>query len=480
MAKTYNKDIVNTVERVTGLDYYIIARDIAKEWLSILLLVIAAGLLTSVYYVRSYTPSYTTRSTMVVSSAGASGSIYNSIYSTSQTTTKFSQILNSSLLQKKVAEEIGLPYFVGKAEASNVENTNLLQIKVTTSSPEISFREMKSILENYGIVSQYLLGNVILETLEPPTVAKEADNPMNIWRPMFIAMAATGIIMIAFLAMMSVMRDTVRSAEDVERKLDGRLLESVAHENKNKSIRSRIGMQKRSILITDPTVTFRYVETIRRLARKTINRLDEAGARSLMITSVMENEGKSTTSINLAIAMAQEGKRVVLIDCDFRKPSLYKVAGYSNKEFNSLGDVYKNNEPIEELAVQLNGTKLDLVLNKVEFPDSTNMLSSGVLQKVISYFLAREDYVILDTSPMALVADAEEMASMVDATALVIRQHLVEAKYINDAIDALNAGNSKMIGCVLNDVHIRGTEPIRTYGQYYYNVDGGYGGVYEH
>ena len=113
-------------------------------------------------------------------------------------------------------------------------------------------------------------------------------------------------------------------------------------------------------------------------------------------------------------------------------------------------------------------TDLDLVLNKVAFPDSTNMLSSGILQKIISYFLEFEDYVIIDTSPMALVADAEEMASMVDATALVVRQHLVEAKYINDSIDALNAGRSKMIGCVLNDVHIHGAERIHTYGNSYY------------
>ncbi len=468
MAQGYNRDVVNTGGRVTGTDYYIVARDIVKQWLSILLIVLSAGILTYVYLSSQYVPAYTTRSTLVVSTGGADSNLYKSIYSTSQTATKFTQILNSSLLQKKVAEEIGLPRFVGTAKATNVENTNLLQIKVTTNSPEISFREAKSIMENYHLISDYLLGNIILETLEPPTVAMAPDNPKSTSRQVVIAMLAAAVITCIFLGMLSILRDTIRSAEDVENKLDTRLLESIAHENKRKTLRSKLSPRKRSVLITDATVTLRYVETIRRLARKTINRLDEIGARSLIITSVMENEGKSTTSVNLAIAMSQEGKNVVLIDCDFRKPSLYKIVGFSNREFNSLGDVYNNNASFEDLAVKMPKSDLDLVLNKTAFQDSTNMLSSGVLQKIIKYFLEFEDYVILDTSPMALVADAEEMVSMVDATALVVRQHLVEAKYINDAIDALNAGHAKMIGCVLNDVHVHGAETARNYGSSYY------------
>lgn len=474
MAGINNKNLTIAGNRISGLDYYIIVGDVLKEWLAILLFVAAAGLFTHVWFSRQYVPQYTTTATMVVSTGGTTYNVNRNASAAAQTAGRFSQILNSSLLQKKVAEEIGLNGFVGRASAENIKGTNLLIIRVTSPSPEISFREMKSILNNHHVVSEYLLGNIILETLEAPTVAVRPDNQPKTMERVRFAMFAAAAGMILFLALLSVLRDTIRSAEDVEKKLDCRLLEEIAHEEKYKTILSRIRKEKKSVLITDPTVTFRYVETIKRLARKTINRMDERGARSLLITSVMENEGKSTVATNLAIAITQEGKSAVLIDCDFRKPSLYKVLGYSDKTFYSLGNVLKNDEPIDEyLAIRLPGTDLEVVLNKVEFPDSTNMLSSGILKKTFDYYLDRVDYVILDTSPMALVADAEEMASMVDVTAIVVRQHLVEAKYINDSIDALNTGESRMIGCILNDVHVHGRGRTEAYGLTY-------GGHYEY
>ena len=70
------------------------------------------------------------------------------------------------------------------------------------------------------------------------------------------------------------------------------------------------------------------------------------------------------------------------------------------------------------------------------------------------------DYIIVDTSPLALVADAEELAGMVDVSAIVVKQHLVEAKDINDAIDVLNGENSRMLGCIFNDVHVKSLEKV--------------------
>ena len=232
MAGTNNKNLTIAGNRITGLDYYIIAGDVLKEWLAILLFAAAVGLFTHVYLSRQYVPEYTTTATMVVSNGGTAYNVNRNASAAAQTAESFSRILNSSLLQKKVAEEIGLPSFVGAASASNIKGTNLLIIKVTSPSPEISFREMKSILNNHQIVSEYLLGNIVLETLEAPVVARRPDKMLRTKDQVRFAVIAAAAGMILFLALLSVLRDTVRSAEDVEKKLDCRLLEEIAHEEK--------------------------------------------------------------------------------------------------------------------------------------------------------------------------------------------------------------------------------------------------------
>lgn len=74
------------------------------------------------------------------------------------------------------------------------------------------------------------------------------------------------------------------------------------------------------------------------------------------------------------------------------------------------------------------------------------------LRKTIDALLKQVDYVILDTSPMALVSDGEELASLADSSLLVVQQDMMEAKYINDTIDQLNRTNAKVLGCVFNNV----------------------------
>ncbi len=466
------------------VDLNSILHDVLREWLTVVLITVSAGLLTYVLTMNAYKPRYATRTTMVVTATGTYNDIYNNLRSASNSAGNLSRLLNSSVLRTMIAKEMGMDAFHGTTRAEIIPNSNLLVLTVEAETPEISFHEMKGILNNYTILSDDLLGNIRLTLLEPPRANASPVNPINPGILAVKVMAAAAAAAILLLAFLSMLRDTVRSSGDVERKLDTRLLATIHMEHKNKSFFARFRKDKTSILITNPTTSFRYVETLKKLANRTANLMRDRKARSLLVTSVTENEGKSTVSANLALALAQEGASVLLVDADFRKPSLYKVLNMAEVEFTGLSEyLLEEGEEVSDygrLVHKAPGSGVSCILNKNAMPQTMEMLSSGRMRAIIRRACEDYDYVIVDSSPMQLVADAEELADMTDVAMIVVRQHFMEARQINDKIDSLNGAGHRLLGCVFNYASSGrfGNIGSYAYGYGYGRYGYGYGGHY--
>lgn len=448
-----------------NIDLQGILRDVTSQWRSIVMIALSLALLTYVAISILYHPTYTTRAKMFVTSSGKS-SVYTDVYNSSQVASKFTEIVNSNVLQNKVAKEMGQKSFVGTASAKNIEETNIMEISVSAPSAEISFREMKSILDNYSSVSDYVLNGVILKILDPPRVPTGPDQYNNALKMSVVAFFGMIILMMGVLGFLSFRRDTIRTEKDVESKLDTTILASIPHEETARTLRAKLKRESRPILITDPAVSFQYVEAMDKLARRVRMKMDERNAKTLLVSSVMQNEGKSSVAANLALSMAKQGMKVILVDCDLRKPSQYKLMGFEKEEFVSLGDCLRSEANPSGVIHSMEGTNLLLVLNKVILSNSTELITSEQFQSILSILRNNVDYVVIDSSPMALVADAEELAVVADASMLVVRQNMVEAIHINDAIDGLNASGDKVMGCVFNDVYHEGA--IARFGYYGY------------
>ena len=194
----------------------------------------------------------------------------------------------------------------------------------------------------------------------------------------------------------------------------------------------------------------------------------------LMVTSLLENEGKSTVAVNLAMAMAKKYRKVLLIDCDLRKPACAMLLEH---KWNGIGvrDVLRG-QAHPRSVVRLEGSSgLHLMLEKKSDRQSGDLVNSENMKRLLAW--AREEYeiVILDLPPMSAVTDAEAMADLADCSLLVVRQNTARTSALNKAIAALERGSAKMLGCVLNNVYGTRLFSDQGGGGYGYGKYGKYG-----
>ena len=468
-----------------SFNLYTVLKDILFDWVVIVLITISVGMMSFVGLSYLYKPSYTTSATMVVTNSGVNNNAYSNLRAASTTAENFSHLVNSSTMRRIVARDMGLDDFKGTAAAKYLEGSNLITITVKADTPGLSFRQMNAILENYPEVAKDFLGNINITLISSPTVPRLPDIPFRPAKWIALSMAIAFLVTIIFLGVLSTRRDTIRESDDVEDKLDTKLLGTIPYEEKNKGIRKKIRTrkQKESILITNPVVSFEYVEAIRKLASRVLVRMEERKGKVILLTSLLENEGKSTVAANLALALSEEGKKILLIDTDFRNPALYKMLNMREEEFTGLAGALSAAESAAEIeGIELNvpGTKLNVMLNKTAISKSLEKISHAVLRELIDRYKSKMDYIIIDSPPMGLVADAEEIATYSDGCILVVRQHMADSRDLNDALDALNGGHHRMLGCVFNNVHTRLMDlpgSVYTYnGGYRYGYKTGYGG----
>lgn len=180
----------------------------------------------------------------------------------------------------------------------------------------------------------------------------------------------------------------------------------------------------------------------------------------IMVTSSEPGEGKSTIAGNLALSFAQDGKRVLLIDCDLRKPSLHKKFKISN--LVGLSDVLIGKEDLKTALHRYNENLVVLTSGKLP-PNPSEMLSSKAMSNLLEELKNVFDYIILDTPPVQAVTDSQILSTKADGTILVIRAEKTKKDSVQNALGLLKKVNANIIGTVLN-----GIESSRNKYYYYY------------
>jgi non-specific protein-tyrosine kinase len=172
---------------------------------------------------------------------------------------------------------------------------------------------------------------------------------------------------------------------------------------------------------------------------------------SLVVTSAGPEEGKSTTLANLAVAMAQAGKQVILVDCDLRKPTQHDLFGLKNERgLTSLmiADANLDHPPLQPTAQE----GLQLLAAGPTPPNPAELLGSKRMGEVIKALSAKAERVILDAPPILAVTDAAVLATKVDGVLLVVNAGGTKRDHIQRAHALLKKVNARIIGVALNNV----------------------------
>lgn len=222
---------------------------------------------------------------------------------------------------------------------------------------------------------------------------------------------------------------------------------------------------------------FSYVEAFKTLRTNLEFVCSVNGAKCIMITSALPAESKSTTALNLAMALSGNGHSVVLVECDLRKPVLRR---YLKADRTSVpGGVYglstylAGDVSLGECMHRIKKYDISVVMAGPIPPNPSELLAHERMQTMVDILKENFDFVILDAPPIAVVTDAAVLGKVADGALLVIRSKYAHAKSVRLAKQRLDAVNTKILGTVITrfDVKRSGWSSGYTYEGYEY----GYG-----
>ena len=182
----------------------------------------------------------------------------------------------------------------------------------------------------------------------------------------------------------------------------------------------------------------------------------------IVVTSSEPGEGKTTTAGNLAMSLAQGEKKVILIDCDLRKPSLHKRFKVSN--IMGLSDVLIGREVIENAATRYKKNLTVLTSGKIP-PNPSEMLGSKAMTALLLELQGIFDYIILDTPPIQAVTDSQILGAKADGVILVVKAEKTKKESVQNSINLLKKVNAHIIGTVLNGVDNKRNKYYYYYGE---------------
>lgn len=188
--------------------------------------------------------------------------------------------------------------------------------------------------------------------------------------------------------------------------------------------------------------------------------------KSIVLTSSVPNEGKSTVAYNLAQAIASSGKRTLIVECDMRRRSLADMVGARAR--HGIYAVLSGQVELDEALVATSHRNLFFLDSEPHIPNPADILSSQRFRKLVAQMESDFDYVVIDTPPVGTFVDAAIIAALADATALVVRERFVKRAELQNAYDQLKKADANVIGVIMNMCEAESSE----YYYAYYNKEG--------
>lgn len=449
---------------------YLIMR---MKWIILIVTVIfaAAGF---IYSSSTYIATYSATASMIVN-AKQQGSTYVSdqkspdssdIYLAQKLVSTYELVLKSNRVMEYVVKKLdtNIPASVISSYISlnAAADTQVLYLTVTSPDPKLSMNIANTLMEvaPKAMTETVEIGSInILDQATLPVAPNAHSTARDIALfglvGLFLSFGLTVLFGLIFFK--------IKNSDDIEERLTISPLGEIMH----------IGHKERQngILLSSEGIPPYYVESYMMLAAMVSYISSQKNTQKILITSTQPDEGKTSVSINLAMALAKSGKKVILIDCDLRKPSIHRILDISREDAGYLYDSFKDSNALAGCIYEAgNGLSVIPFLSRFEY--HYDLFSSKEFTNAVDELAKAYDCVIFDSAPANTITDSINLARISDGVIMVVRQDQAPERIINDTLEKLRAVGANILGCVLNDIRHHNMGSGYTSKYYYYAKKG--------
>lgn len=433
-----------------------IIKDILQRWILIVAVMVVFGSVFDFVKTVTYVPQYGTSMTATLSSGGDTFKNIDKVQSYVNT---LDYLMNSNNAKEYVKKKMPISKTTYKAEVT-LKQANVVNIKVTADTKREAYFSIKILNDWYKENTERYSFPYNITVLKESKFSTKPVNPNSHIKNFFIGAVGSGFVLSCLLGLYFFLRDTIKSEEEVENKLDTRLYAKLPFEVKKRED----ARNKKAILITSLKTSFFFRESMNKLRSKVEASSDKHGYKSFMITSAYENEGKSSVAANLALALAKNGHKVVLVDADFNKPAVFKIFDLDGSK--SLNKAIEGTSSWRSQVVS-DRSGLDLLPCSQDTLKSEILTNSKKLDEIMKELREEYDFVIVDTSPAYLLNETMAMNELVDATLFVVRQDYATSDVINETVKRLTYVKDNVLGVVFKNVVSDGNKGTNNYNNRY-------------
>lgn len=393
---------------------------------------------------RSYSPQYQASASFTVyvtNPLQAEVRTYNTA-TAEQMQKTFPYILTSGALSSKVMKELGISS-MPRVTASVLNNTNIFTLTVTSGDPQLAYDVLNAVITYYPSIAEFVVGPTDMYLLDesglPTAPVNSRDYSSAVKKGLVLGLT----IWICAVLFLSFARSTIHNEEELRRLVNLSclgMLPLVKAYQKSKTYPGLTGQGDQ----------YGFVEAMRLLRLRVEKEMQKENKKVLLVSSAVPGEGKTTVAANLALALAQKGSKTLLVDCDLRNPSIAGVLG--EKGTRGLSDYLRGNHSINDFIRPTKTENFFAVYGGRPVSNAAELLATEKTQEFIGEARNVFDYIILDTPPCSLLADAAELSGLADCALLTIRQDYASKSQILEGIQLLSDDDLPLIGCVLNCV----------------------------
>jgi receptor protein-tyrosine kinase len=446
-------------------DYLSIAR---RRWLLILGSVAVCAAIAGALTAQA-TPQYVSSAKLFVSTTPSTSSdAYQGGLFSQQRVSSYADMATGVELAQRVVDTLNLSIspteLSGKISASVVPDTVLLKVSVTDPSPAEAQRIDKAVVEQVGNFVAELetppgADNPILKAtvVDPPRLPSAPSSPRPV-RNLGLGCLVGLLLGFGLAVLREIMDTSVKSVSDVPELADTPVLSALPFDAAVPDTPLIAALPRNA----PRAEAFRVFRTNLQFVEV------DHKSKAFVVTSSVPNEGKSVTAANVALALAQAGSRVLLVDADLRRPQVAQLLGLESNV--GLTTLLIGSVRIEDAVQRHTQSGLDVITSGAKPPNPAELLQSHTMRELVGQLRERYEVIIFDAPPLLPVTDAALVAAQTDGAILVVRYGKTTKEQAGGAVERLEAVDARPLGVVLNMIPQR-----RGVGSSRYGYGYGYG-----